>query len=326
MRRKKRALKPQKSLIRLNEETTVARLAAIPEEAIWLSSLKSPRTRRAYQYAVQQFMHAVKITSLDELRRIDHRAAMLWERRMREDEKLESSTIRQRLAALSSLFDHLVRFGAVENNPFKHVKRPAINRREGMTPAFSAKQARKILDSPAPDTLIGIRDRALLSVAFQVGLRRSEIAWLIAGDLHINMGYDALRVRRKGGRRGVITINQHTKNRITAYLEMAGHADDLDGPLFRPVRKNQHAQEERRHLNDKEIYRIVRKYVRKAGINDRGFSAHSTRATFITEALRNGASIEDVQAHVGHADISTTKLYDRRRLNPEQSPTFYVNY
>ena len=108
-------------------------------------------------------MHLVKITTLDELRQVDHRAAMLWERRMREEEQLEATTVRQRLAALSSLFDHLVRFHVVATNPFKHVKRPAINRREGMTPAFSAKQARKILDSPAPDTVLGLRDRAILA-------------------------------------------------------------------------------------------------------------------------------------------------------------------
>ena len=82
-------------------------------------------------------MHLFKITSLEELRRVDHKAAMLWERRMREDELLESSTVRQRLAALSSLFNHLVRFDAVKNNPFKDVKRPAINRREGSTPDAS---------------------------------------------------------------------------------------------------------------------------------------------------------------------------------------------
>ena len=104
------APKTQKSLLRIIEETSVARLAAIPEEAIWLASLKSPRTRRAYSHAVQNFMRLFKITSLDELRQVDHKAAMLWERHMREDEKLEASTVRQRLSALSSLFDHLVRF------------------------------------------------------------------------------------------------------------------------------------------------------------------------------------------------------------------------
>jgi site-specific recombinase XerD len=50
------------------------------------------------------------------------------------------------------------------------------------------------------------------------------------------------------------------------------------------------------------------------------------RATFITRALENGASLEDVQHAVGHEDPSTTRLYDRRRMNPERSASFYANY
>ena len=55
------------------------------------------------------------------------------------------------------------------------------------------------------------------------------------------------------------------------------------------------------------------------------YSAHSMRATFITTALDNGASLEDVQSD-GHADPSTTKLYDRRGYNPEKSASFFANY
>jgi integrase/recombinase XerD len=50
------------------------------------------------------------------------------------------------------------------------------------------------------------------------------------------------------------------------------------------------------------------------------------RATFITTALDNGASLEDVQRDVGHADPSTTKLYDRRGHNPEKSAAFFATY
>ena len=59
---------------------------------------------------------------------------------------------------------------------------------------------------------------------------------------------------------------------------------------------------------------------------DRGYSAHSMRATFITTALDNGASLEDVQRAAGHADPSTTKLYDRRGYNPEKSASLFANY
>ena len=58
----------------------------------------------------------------EELRKIDHRAVMAWERLMREEEKKEASTVRRRLAALSSLFTHLVKFGVVEINPVRDVE------------------------------------------------------------------------------------------------------------------------------------------------------------------------------------------------------------
>lgn len=64
---------------------------------------------------------------------------------------------------------------------------------------------------------------------------------------------------------------------------------------------------------------------RTTGLHN-GFSAHSMRATFITRALENGASLEDVQRDVGHADPTTTKLYDRRGHNPEKSASFFANY
>jgi hypothetical protein len=51
------------------------------------------------------------------------------------------------------------------------VERPAINRDEGSTLAFSKAQARKVLDAPAEDTIVSLRDRAILSLGLQVGLR-----------------------------------------------------------------------------------------------------------------------------------------------------------
>ena len=55
-----------------------------------------------------------------------------------------------------------------------------------MTPAFSQKQARAILDAPNPEKLVGLRDRAILSVGLQVGFRRAEIAALKVADFQMN--------------------------------------------------------------------------------------------------------------------------------------------
>lgn len=83
--------------------STVAELASIPEEEIWLQKQKSARTRRAYRLDVQHFMRTLDITTPAELRQADHKAVIAWERYMRETEHAAASTIRRRLAALSSL-------------------------------------------------------------------------------------------------------------------------------------------------------------------------------------------------------------------------------
>jgi integrase/recombinase XerD len=255
-------------------------------------------------------------------RQADHKAVIAWERFMRETESAAPSTIRRRLAALSSLYKHLVRHSHAARNPVGEVERPPINRDEGSTLAFSKAQVRKMLDAPKIETpegdplkgralICGLRDRAILSVGLQVGLRRAEIAALKVGDLHQNRGYDSLRVARKGGRRDALAINPQTAARIRASPEASGHAADIDGPLFRPLKHNDKQQEKRRRMDPDAIDRVVRKFATEIGL-DRDYSAHSMRATFVTTALENGAQLEDVQKAAGHRDPGTTKLYDRR--------------
>lgn len=311
--------------------SVIARLAEIPEEEIWLAKQKSASTRHAYRKDVEHFMRTLEITSLEELRAADHRAVIAWERAMREVQLAAAATIRRRLAALSSLYKHLVRHGYVARNPVAEVERPPINRDEGTTLCFSKAQARAMLDAPpcqAPDGsphIAGLRDRAILSVGLQVGLRRSEIASLKVGDLHQNRGFDALRIMRKRGRREALAIHAETAARIGAFLDAAGHAADLDGPLFRPLRHNGKRREPRRRMDPDAIDRVVRKYAARIGLT-RGYSAHSMRATFITTALENGAHLEDVQRAAGHRDPGTTKLYDRRGYNPEKAASLLAVY
>jgi site-specific recombinase XerD len=300
-------------------------LTAIPEEDIWLASQKSARTRRAYRQDVAHFMRSLGINTPEQLRQVDHRAVIAWERMMREQDGAAASTIRRRLAALSSLFTHLVRHSAAIRNPVVDVQRPRINREEGSTAAFSKTQARRLLDAPPADTVAGARDRAILSVGLQVGLRRAEIAGLTVGDLHQNRGFEALRVTRKGGRRDALAINPQTATRIRAYLDLAGHGGDHAGPLFRPLRGNAKPYDPAGHMDPDAINRILRKYAAGIGLS-RGHSAHSMRATFITTALENGAAREDVQKAAGHRGTSTTKLYDRRGYNPEKAASFFATY
>jgi integrase/recombinase XerD len=75
------------------------------------------------------------------------------------------------------------------------------------------------------------------------------------------------------------------------------------------------------------IYKMVKYHAQRVGVNIEGFGAHSLRrATAATNALDHEADIAKVQEWLGHANIATTRLYDRRKTRPEDSPTFKVRY
>jgi len=80
-------------------------------------------------------------------------------------------------------------------------------------------------------------------------------------------------------------------------------------------------------MNTASIYRvIVQRYAENIGISRdmHGFCVHSLRATAATNALANGADIAKVQEWLGHANVATTRMYDKRSTRPEDSPTFLV--
>lgn len=299
-------------------------LAAIPEESVWLAKLKSRRTRTAYRRDVEDFMRFIGIESQSDLRRTDHRAVIAWESHLREFQQLKASTVRRRLSALSSLFSHLVRHNILAINPVREVDRPRISRSQGKTLAFSQRQARQLLDAPSPHTVQGLRDRAILAVGLQVGLRRAEIMSLKVRDLHQNRGLDSLWINRKGGKCESVALHPQVASRINDYLREAGHVDPATA-MFRALRGNGKSKGLDRGLHPDMVNRILKKYSQRLNLPS-GYSAHSMRATFITTALDNGANLEDVQRDVGHADPTTTKLYDRRGHNPEKSASFFASY
>ena len=81
-----------------------------------------------------------------------------------EAQGLAGATIRRKLAALASMFEHLCECNAVATNPVKGTKRPKVDNQEGKTPALGDHQARALLRAPKAKTLKGLRDQAVLSV------------------------------------------------------------------------------------------------------------------------------------------------------------------
>jgi integrase/recombinase XerD len=229
---------------------------------------------------------------------------------------------------VSSLFEYLCERNAVVHNPVKGVKRPKANSNEGLTPALSDEQARLLLNAPSETTLKGTRDRAILATLLYHGLRREELCTLRVRDLQQRQGVLHFRVHGKGDKTRYIPVSLLTQRLITEYLDRAGHKDDLNGALFRPV-KNNTTKTLEKHLHPYSVYEhVVRYYGDKVGITTdvHGFCVHALRATAATNALAHNADIAKVQEWLGHANIATTRLYDRRQSRPEESPTFKVEY
>ena len=302
-------------------------LAEVPPELEWFVNIRNERTRRAYQQDVKDFTAFVGIERPEEFRIVTRAHLIAWRKEL-ERRELAPASIRRKLAALSSLFDYLCEQNAVLLNPVDGVKRPKANNNEGLTPALGNAQARALLNAPPADTIKGKRDRAVLATLLYHGLRREELCTLRVRDVQQREGVLHLRIEGKGDKIRFVPVAAKAARLIQEYLEAAGHGGDLAGPLFRPV-KNNSTGTLVKPLNPASVYQeIVRRYGKQVGINAdvHGFCVHSLRATAATNALEHNADIAKVQEWLGHANVSTTRLYDKRKNRPEDSPTFRVEY
>ena len=133
-------------------------------------------------------------------------------------------------------------------------------------------------------------------------------------------------VQGKGGKQRFLPIHPDTAHCVALYLKMAGHAKEKDGALFRSVGKSGDSGPVRGMSPGAVYSEIVKYYMAQLGIEGENLGPHALRATAATCALENEADISQVQAWLGHSNISTTKVYDRRDAKPQQSPTFKVRY
>lgn len=297
-------------------------LAELPPELEWFGNLNNPRTTLAYQADVKSFMAFVGIEHGAQLNVVSRGHILAWRKDL-EAQKLSSATIRRKLAAVSSMFEYLSNLNAVASNPVKGVKRPVVESYEGATPALSDDQARRLLLAPDPDTLKGLRDRAILSVLLYHGLRRAELCSLDVGDRELRTGVVHLRVRGKGGRIRFVPLHPASAAAVQSYLDRAGHSGDKEAPLFQLLRAPAGQR-----LGERGVYKdVMRRYGLAIGLGDmKLLGPHVCRATAATTALERGADIAKVQEWLGHANIATTKIYDRRSTKPADSPTFKVSY
>ena len=299
-------------------------LADVPPEAEWFANIDNEGTKRIYATALREFMAFIGISRAEDFRIVTRAHVIAWRKQL-EERALSGATVRGKLAALSSLFEHLCDANAVTHNPVKGVKRPKMESYEGKTPALGDHQARALLDAPSAETLKGKRDRAILSVLLFHALRREELCKLKVKDITERRGVKYFRIGGKGGKLRYVPCHSGTLERIDDYLAFSGRGVEEGGALFRPVKNNTNTLDDA--ITPDGVYRMIRAYAKKAKITGiERLGAHAMRATAAINALDHGADIAKVQEMLGHANIQTTRIYDRRKIRPEDSPVFKVAY
>lgn len=170
------------------------------------------------------------------------------------------------------------------------------------------------------------RDRALLRMLADLGLRISEALDRDISDLAANRGQRTLRYIGKGGRQRERPLPAHTLEGIDEYLQAraavaAVPVDELTGPLFATTSPDGGTG----RLAEPELFLAIRRLAKAAGIASAGrLSPHSLRHAFATGAREAGLPLEDVQDAMGHADPRTTRRYDRDRHNIDRDPSLVL--
>lgn len=273
-------------------------------------AVDNEHTKRAYRAAVLRFLSWCEADCLElQAVRPGHVSTYLGELRTA---GLSDPSRKVHLAALRKYFDRLTERHAVVLNPALSVRGPRVRVAEGKTPAFDRDEARLFLASVHTTDLAGLRDRAILSVLVYTAARVSAVAKLKVSDFYAG-GRERwlLHFEEKGGKHREIPVRHDLRELLQRYLAasaLAGAAPS--SPLFQSVDWKT-GQLTGRTMTQGDVLRMVKRRLKKAGFPISKFTCHSFRATTITDLLKQGLPLSDVQRLAGHADPRTTKLYDR---------------
>ena len=270
------------------------------------ATIRNRNTRTAYMHAAGRFFAWCDRRRVGELADIEplHIAAYV--------EALQGSmskpTVKQHLAAIRMLFDWLVTGHVVAVNPATSVRGPKHVVKRGKTTVLMAEQARELLDSIDTTTLVGLRDRAIISVMTFAFARISAVVGMRVEDYYPQGKRWWVRLHEKGGQCHEMPAHHTLEAYLDAYLDAAGIRELGKSPLFRSAagRTGELTDEP---MNRIDAYRMQRR-ADDAGLKLK-IGCHTFRATGITAYLEAGGTLENAQAMAAHESPRTTKLYDR---------------
>jgi integrase/recombinase XerD len=224
-------------------------------------------------------------------------------------EGLGARSAARHLSALRGFSKFLVREGLLEHDPTSLTARPKLGRR--LPRPLGENELVRLLEVPDTSTLRGLRDRAMLSVAYAAGLRVSELVRLEMGDLDLERGVVA--ALGKGQKRRLVPLGEVALEHLGAYLT-ARDEDEAARAAKRRAAKPAGGKKfvfrspRGGALTRQAFWQIIGRIARAAGVRG-GAHPHQLRHSFATHLLGGGADLRSVQTLLGHANIVTTEIY-----------------
>lgn len=304
----------------------------------WVGRRKLEHTRRAYRGDVMAFANFLGWRWPDDalqLLRVSILDVQGFKTAMGKQDGAPK-TVNRRISSLSSLYKFLAGAAAELRLPIT-VPNPAHAQfisRESSDPvdetrALSAVRARQLLAMPAGESLLALRDRAILKFYLYSAARVSTGCRLKVSDFHQDGDEATLRFQVKGGRIKSKGIHFTAAEAIAEYIAAAGIAI---GALFRPRRAPRSESLSDGGMTERTMHRLLMRYLErlpgtkhevelpdKSKVRQCIYSPHSLRATSATLLLDSGVPIESVQDLLDHKHITTTQIYDKRRRSVRDS-------
>jgi site-specific recombinase XerD len=230
---------------------------------------------------------------------------------------LSSGTRSCYLQAVRSFFAWLTDRNVILRNPALEL--PTLHITRLPRRVLSETEAHRLMNAPSRWTAIGRRDGALLEVLYGCGLRKGECLRLDLADVDLGQGLVLVR-SGKGKKDRIVPLAGQAAAAVDRYLresrlELAKHS--RENALF--------LSKYGRRLSASQLFTIVRKHARAAGLRGRVFP-HALRHTYATHLIRGRASIRHVQELLGHKSLQSTAIYtyvdvdDLRRVIERSHP------
>jgi site-specific recombinase XerD len=272
------------------------------------SHIRNRHTRRAYLEAVRQFAAFCAELGLADLAQVEavHVAAFV-ERQLQTHSR---PTVKLRLAALRMLFDWMVVGQVVASNPAHAVRGPKHSQKKGKTPVLTPEEARELLDAIDVDSVVGLRDRALIALMVYTFARVGAVLSMRVEDFFVQGRRGWVRLHEKGGKEHEMPTHHNLDQYLEEYLASAGIAAERKAPLFR-TSHGRSGELTANAMLQSDVWRMIRRRAQAAGIKT-AIGCHTFRATGITAYLKNGGKLEIAQQMANHESARTTGLYDRR--------------